>query len=98
MIIRILFLCLLLTGCYENPVTVQPKPELKIVDLYGNDAIDATVEYTIDGKFDSTYLIVDESRIEVYGKGNTFTGYFPIGAKERKVVVEYDEKKLFKSF
>ena len=87
----LLFLLLLFAGC-SDPVTptVSPAaPTITVVSIYANDAIDATVEYTINGAFTATYLMVDTARIDVVKCDTLFIGTFPHHATPRSIVATY---------
>lgn len=73
-------------------------PEITIIQVYGNDAIDATVEYTVTGSIDESYLLIDHARVEVIKTEKGFAGIFAVPAAERMVVVVLKGKTFTKSF
>ncbi len=85
-LILIVLFALLLTACQHVVAPADTAPSIIITDKYGNDAIDATIEYRIDGACDETYLLVDGTRIETGFVGTKYIGIFPARSTERYIV------------
>lgn len=94
------FAVALLIGC-SNPADPSPAPAapvITVVSIYGNDAIDATIEYSITGPVTETFLFVDDKRIDV-AKGDTlYSGTFPAHAVHRSIVAINAGTKSTKDF
>ena len=92
---------LLLVAC-EKPTEppVENKPSITILELYGNDAIDATVVYSVnpDG---ITFLIRDDDTLQVTKTAErTYEGIFPAPppTSQREIVLIAEGTQARKSF
>ena len=68
---------LLLTACEKSVEVQEPKPSIEILELYGNDAIDATVVYSVnpDGE---TFILHNDDTLQVFKTAERiYTGIFP---------------------
>lgn len=99
---KILLCCLvLLVGCdsINNSKQFEPEPvKITIVSIYGNDDIDATIEYTVTGQFEKTYLTIDGEMISVTKSEESFIGIFPNKSIMREIIVMNGTKRMTMQF
>jgi len=91
---------LLIVACEKSVEVQEQKPSIEILELYGNDAIDATVVYSVNPDGD-TFILRDSDTLQVSKiSERTYEGIFPAppAISQSEIVLIIDGKEARKPF